>query len=134
MVQLDLQVRVHYAGGARYTLKEVPGTSVEDLDHQLLARYFRTARSQDCPDDEDRGGWERLLVNTDLMLEDRGRTVPNVGAVLLFGNKILRDYGFIEATGLGVPRAIIRGMREHNGAEPDPVELDERFLVRLWKG
>ena len=36
-------------------------------------------------------------------------------------------------TGMGVPRTIIRGMREHNGTEPDLVEDGERFIVRLWK-
>ena len=45
----------------------------------------------------------------------------------------LRDYGFLEHRGLGIPRIVIRSMREHNGTEPDLVELpDERFLVRLW--
>ncbi len=47
--------------------------------------------------------------------------------------EILRDYGYIEATGLGVPRKIIRGMRDHNGTDPDLIEADNRFTVRLWK-
>lgn len=273
------EARLYQASGLlRYELKVVPGSKWEDLDLRRLAQYFRTVREQSCPDDEDRDGWERLLVNTDLMLEDRGRTVPNVGAMLLFGDnpkrflpqagitavtypgtekdyatrersalhgpilplhsekgdlldrglveqamdfvrrntaveawideggrrhdrwkdypleavreaivnavahrdysiavidvelsiyedrlevispgrlpntvtvekmrygyratrnelikEVLRDYGYIEATGLGVPRKIIRGMREHNGTEPDLVEQDDRFLVRLWK-
>ena len=48
--------------------------------------------------------------------------------------EVLRDYRYIEATGLGVPRKIVRGMLEHNGTEPDLVEDDERFIVRLWAG
>lgn len=44
----------------------------------------------------------------------------------------MRDYGYLEHMGLGVPRKIIRGMREHNGTEPDFEERDERLLVRLW--
>ena len=47
--------------------------------------------------------------------------------------EMLRDYRYIEATGLGVPRKIVRGMREHNGTEPDLIEEEERFTVRLWK-
>ena len=47
--------------------------------------------------------------------------------------EMLRDYRYIEATGLGVPRRIIGGMRAHNGTEPDLIEEDDRFLVRLWK-
>ena len=47
--------------------------------------------------------------------------------------EVLRDYRYIEATGLGIPRRIIDGMRTHNGTEPDLIEEDDRFLVRLWK-
>ena len=45
----------------------------------------------------------------------------------------MRDYGYLEHMGMGVPRKIIRGMRKHNGTEPDLIEEDERFTVRLWK-
>ena len=38
-----------------------------------------------------------------------------------------------EATGLGVPRKIVAGMRAHNGTDPDLVEDESRFIVRLWK-
>ena len=37
-----------------------------------------------------------------------------------------------EATGLGVPRKIIEGMRAYNGTEPDLVEEESRFVIRLW--
>lgn len=47
--------------------------------------------------------------------------------------EVLRDYRYIEATGLGVPRKIVRGMREHNGTEPELVEEESRFTVRLWR-
>ena len=46
---------------------------------------------------------------------------------------VMRDYGYLEHMGMGVPRKIIRGMREHNGTDPDFIEEDERFTVRLWK-
>ena len=46
---------------------------------------------------------------------------------------VMRDYGYLEHMGMGVPRKIVRGMREHNGTEPDLDEEDERFTVRLWK-
>jgi ATP-dependent DNA helicase RecG len=46
---------------------------------------------------------------------------------------ILRDYGYVEHRGMGVRRKIIDGMREHNGTEPDLIEEQDRFLVRLWK-
>ena len=46
---------------------------------------------------------------------------------------VMRDYGYLEHMGMGVSRKIVRGMREHNGTEPDLVEDGERFTVRLWK-
>ena len=44
---------------------------------------------------------------------------------------VMRDYRYLDHMGMGIPRNIVRGMREHNGTEPDLVDLDERFLVRL---
>ncbi|MBI4678893.1 MAG: putative DNA binding domain-containing protein [Elusimicrobia bacterium] len=46
---------------------------------------------------------------------------------------VMRDYGYLEHMGMGIPRKIIKGMRDHNGTEPDLVEEGERFIVRLWK-
>ena len=46
---------------------------------------------------------------------------------------VMRDYGYLEHMGMGVPRKIVRGMKEHNDTEPDLVEEGERFTVRLWK-
>lgn len=46
---------------------------------------------------------------------------------------VLRDYGYLENIGMGVPRKMIKGMREHNGTEPDLEEDGELFRVRLWR-
>ncbi len=46
---------------------------------------------------------------------------------------VMRDYGYLEHMGMGVPRKIVRGMNEHNGTEPELIEDEERFTVRLWK-
>lgn len=43
----------------------------------------------------------------------------------------LRDLGYMEHAGLGIPRTVIAGMRAHNGTEVDLEERGERFLVRL---
>jgi len=45
---------------------------------------------------------------------------------------VMRDYRYLEHMGMGIPRKIVRGMREHNGTEPDLIEQDERFVVRLF--
>ena len=44
---------------------------------------------------------------------------------------VMRDYHYLEHMGMGIPRKIIRGMKEHNGTEPDLIEQEERFIVRL---
>ncbi len=44
---------------------------------------------------------------------------------------VMRDYRYLEHMGMGIPRKIVRGMKEHNGTEPDLIEQDERFILRL---
>lgn len=46
---------------------------------------------------------------------------------------IMRDYGYVDARGMGVRNKIIPGMHVHNGTEPDFIEEENRFTVRLWK-
>lgn len=265
------------SGRLQYDRKPVPGSLFTEFDLRRLINYFRDVRRQACPDEGDEEGWVRLLVNTELMAEDRGRPIPSAGGLLLFGvrpnkylpqsgitavaypgtnkdykakdravlrgpavallsgagdvvetgvieraldfvrrntkveawvddggrrqerwdypveavreavvnaiahrdytitvtdielsiyadrvevvspgrlpntvtvekmragyrasrnelvKEVLRDYRYVEATGLGVPRKIVQGMLAHNGTEPDLIEEDDRFLVRLWK-
>lgn len=273
------EARLYQASGLmRYDLKPVPGSGLQDLDLRRLENYFRDIRQQACPLREDDPAWQKLLENTELMVEQGGRYMATAGGMLLFGHRpnrslpqagisaaaypgsvkdyatreravlrgplvplrdqygevleaglielamefvrrntavesrideggvrrdrwsdypleavreaivnavahrdytiavtdielslfenrlevtspgklpntvtvekmregvraarnelikeVLRDYRYIEATGLGVPRKIIHGMREHNGTEPDLIEEDIRFVVRLWK-
>lgn len=271
------EARLYQASGfLQYDLKSVPGSSPADLDHHRLANYFRDILQQDSPPLENEPEWERILLNTDIMILDHGRPIPTVAGLLLFGIKpnrylpqagitataykgpekdyatideedirgplvsmvskrarvvepgvidraidfvkrnmgsiawlkkgrrrrkraypleavreaivnavthrdysimvtdieislysdrlevispgrlpntvtvekmkqgyraarnplmkdILRDYGYIEHRGMGVRNKIIKGMLEHNGTEPDLIEDDERFIVRLWK-
>ncbi len=47
---------------------------------------------------------------------------------------VMRDYGYLEHMGMGVPRKIVQGMRKHNQTDPDLVEEGERFIVRLFAG
>ncbi len=46
---------------------------------------------------------------------------------------VMRDYGYLEHMGMGIPRKIIRSMRRHNGTEPELLEGDETFTLRLLK-
>lgn len=293
----DEEARLYMQSGhLQYDRKPIPGATFDDLDLRRLTNYFRDLRRQAAPADADRESWIRLLLNTELMAEDRGRAMPSAGGLLLYGQRpnrflpqagitavaysgaekdyaaqaratlrgpavslfpaltinpgqphypllprtfseagraleagvveqaldfvrrnievrawiddggqrqevwdypleavretvvnaiahrdytiavidielsiysdrieiispgrlpntvtvekmragyrasrnelikeVLRDYRYIEATGLGVPRKIIEGMRAHNATEPDLVEEEDRFLVRLWK-
>ena len=45
----------------------------------------------------------------------------------------LQDYGYMEHLGLGVPRKIVRLMRDVNGTDPDLLVEGERFMVKLWR-
>lgn len=47
---------------------------------------------------------------------------------------VMRDYRYLEHMGMGVPRKIVRGMKEHNHTEPDLIEDGERFVLRLLAG
>ena len=47
---------------------------------------------------------------------------------------VMRDYGYVDARGMGVRNKMIPGMRAHNGTEPDLDDKREHeFIVRLWK-
>ncbi|MCX7047305.1 MAG: hypothetical protein NTX50_17685 [Candidatus Sumerlaeota bacterium] len=46
---------------------------------------------------------------------------------------VMRDYGYLEHVGMGIPRKIVKGMLAHNGTKPDLIEEEERFILRLWK-
>jgi len=45
---------------------------------------------------------------------------------------VMRDYGYLEHMGMGVPRKIVKVMQKHNGTLPDLIEDEELFMVRLW--
>lgn len=45
---------------------------------------------------------------------------------------VMRDYGYLERMGMGVSRKIIKGMKAHNGSDPELIEEHERFTVRLF--
>jgi ATP-dependent DNA helicase RecG len=45
---------------------------------------------------------------------------------------VMRDYGYLEHMGMGIPRKIIRGMQTHNHTSPELVEDGEQFVLRLF--
>ena len=47
---------------------------------------------------------------------------------------VLRDYGYVDARGMGIRSKVIPSMLAHNGTEPDLIQYDHHFTVRLWRG
>lgn len=46
---------------------------------------------------------------------------------------VMRDYGYVDARGMGIRNKVIPLMHANNGTEPDFIEEENRFTVRLWK-
>jgi ATP-dependent DNA helicase RecG len=271
------EIRLFQASGlVHYDLRPVPGSTIDDLDSNRYQNYFKKILRQRIPEPDNTPAWTRILLNTDILVEDRGKLIPTVAGMLLFGirpnrylpqtgitatafkgvvkdydtfdeevirgpalplveskrkilepgvidraidfvsrnmghvawlegarrirqkaypieavreaivnavahrdysiavtdievsmysdrleiispgrlpntvsiekmkqgyraarneliKEILRDYGYVEGRGMGVRTRIIAGMRAHNGTEPDLIEEETRFIVRLWK-
>ena len=47
--------------------------------------------------------------------------------------EILRDYGYRNRFGMGVRNRIIASVLQHNGSEPELLDQDNRFVVRIRK-
>jgi len=107
------------SGRLRYDRKPVPGATFADLDRRRLVNYFRDIRRQEYPGEADEDGWQRLLINTELMEENRGRGIPSGGGLLLFGLRPNRYLPHSGITAVAYPgpakdyeakeRALIRG-------------------------
>jgi ATP-dependent DNA helicase RecG len=83
-------------GAFRAELRPISGATLADFDLRRLADYFGRVRHQEPPHPEDSEGWSRLLLNTELMV-DEGVTMAGL---LLFGknpNRFLPQAG-IDAT------------------------------------
>ena len=141
------EVRLYQQSGRlRYDIKPVIGASQKDLDRRRLENYFRDIREQHCPDAHDEAGWTRLLLNTDLAVEDRERVIPTVAAILAFGrnpNRHLPQAGVAAAAYPGTEkdyeakgRAVLRGpmvaLRSRDGevVEAGVIEQAMEFVRR----
>ncbi len=102
-------------GAFRVELRPVSGATLADLDRRRLKSYFMHIRQQEVPGDHDEVGWQTLLFNTEIMVEDG----VSVSGILLFGrnpNRFLPQAG-IDATAFpgkekdyaAQERAVLRG-------------------------
>lgn len=69
-------------GAIRTDLRPIFGSTIEDLDRRRLKDYFGRVRQQEFPEDNDISGWHKLLVNTEIMVDD----VASLSGLLLFGS------------------------------------------------
>ncbi|MDE2831046.1 MAG: hypothetical protein OXN20_13085, partial [Gemmatimonadota bacterium] len=60
-------------------------------------------------------------------------TIPAEATRFYNPNALALGVRQVEHLGMGVRNRIIGSMRDHNGTEPDLIEEDHRFTVRLWK-
>lgn len=132
-VRRNVGVRAELADGARRV--ETPGLPAEPVREALVNAVIHR---------------DYLLAHTDgelglypdrLEVVSPGR-LPNGVTVerMLAGTRaarnemlkdVMRDYGYLEHMGLGVPRKIVRGMQEFNGSEPEFVVGEESLTVVL---
>jgi ATP-dependent DNA helicase RecG len=92
----ELERLFQQRGACRLEVRPVPGATLKDLDLRRLKDYFDRVRQQITPEFEDEPGWTRLLVNTEFMVEESGRPVPDIAGLLLFGtnpNRFLPQAG-----------------------------------------
>ena len=47
---------------------------------------------------------------------------------------VMRDYGYVDARGMGIRNKVIPLMHDNNGTDPEFIEEENRFTVRLRKG
>ncbi len=132
-VRRNVGVRAELIDGARRV--ETPGLPAEPVREALVNAVIHR---------------DYLLAHTDVELglyPDRLEIVspgrlPNGVTVerMLAGTRaarnemlkdVMRDYGYLEHMGLGVPRKIVRGMQEFNGSEPEFVVGEESLAVVL---
>jgi ATP-dependent DNA helicase RecG len=74
-------------GAFRLEVRPISGSSIKDLDLRRLRDYFVRIRQQDVPGDEETGEWERLLLNTEFLVEVNHHKAVTVAGLLLFGLK-----------------------------------------------
>ena len=122
-------------GNFRAELRPVSGATIADLDMRRLKNYFVRIREQDVPADADYAGWQTLLFNTEIMVED-GITVSGI---LLFGsnpNRFLPQAGIDAVAFPGKDkdyaareRAILRGpmtpLLKTRGSMPRHLDTDK---------
>jgi len=80
-------LRLFEAGGSfRFDISPVEGTSIKDLNIDIIRDYFMKYNTFDLFEEPEESV-ERILVNADILKEADGRKLCTVGGLLVFGKK-----------------------------------------------
>lgn len=114
----ELERLFQQRGSFRAELRAISGTSFEELDLHRLKDYFARVRNQKCPEDDDREGWIRLLINTEIMANEANKDAATLGGLLLFGRN---SHRFLNQAGIDAVA--------YHGDEPE-YDTRERASIR----
>jgi ATP-dependent DNA helicase RecG len=105
------------AGLVRYEIKPVPGTDFRSLDLDRLENYYRVILKRSVPDRADTEGWQRLLLNSDLLVQAGDDICAPVAGLLLFGNNPNRHLKQAGVTAVAFPGRV----KECNTVEEEKI-------------
>lgn len=69
----------------RYEMRAIGDMGLDSLDMGRIENYFHGVLKRSAPPGGDAQAWQRLLVNSDLLIEGAARHSPSVAGMLLFG-------------------------------------------------
>lgn len=124
----------HLEGGRRIDRREYPEAVVREVVVNALVHRDYSIAGTDI----------MLAIYSDrLEVTSPGRlpntvTVEGMAAGMRYARNqvlvnVMRDYGHVDARGMGIRNKIIPGMRTHNGTTPDFLAEEHRVRVRLWR-
>jgi ATP-dependent DNA helicase RecG len=92
----ELERLFQQRGAFRVEIRPVSGTSIEDFDMRRIRDYFNRVRVQKTPEVDDIDGWQKLLINTEILALGEDSVPATVAGLLLFcpnPNKYLPQAG-----------------------------------------
>ncbi|MDE0160152.1 MAG: putative DNA binding domain-containing protein [Acidimicrobiaceae bacterium] len=127
-------VSAHLEGGRRVDRRDYPAEAVREVVVNSLVHRDYSIEGTDV----------MLSIFSDrLEIQSPGRlpntvTVAGMRSGVRYSRNqtlanVLRDYGYVDARGMGIRNKVIPSMAAHNGTEPEFIEDDYRLTVRLWK-
>jgi ATP-dependent DNA helicase RecG len=115
----ELERLFQQRGAFRIEIRPITGSSLSDLDLRRLTQYFAEIRQQATPERHDQEAWNALLVNTEILCQDRGLYPSTVAGQLLFGrtpNRFLPHAGIDAVAYSGVEK-------EYDTLEREPIRV-----------